>query len=111
MRDLEPPHIAGGRESIRVRATAGPRRKGGITLPVWEVLAVPVRDEGSGVDPASVQAWLDGNAIIVEPDPPRDRLLVELPDDLAAGDHVLGLEIADRAGNFAARTVSLRCIR
>jgi len=69
-----------------------------VTPPRWEILCIPVGDHGAGVDWDGLQAWLDGAPLIVEPDAPRDRVLVELPDDVAPGTHRLGLEVADRAG-------------
>jgi len=83
----------------------------GLTPPRWEALAVPVRDDGAGVDPASLRALWDGRALVVEPDLPRDRVLVHVPDDAAAGPHVLELEVADALGRRARATVAVACAR
>ena len=78
-----------------------------VTPPRWEVLALPLDDRGSGVDPATVSVELDGVALTPEPDPLRDRLLVELPDDLAAGPHRLAVAARDRAGLAVERVYRL----
>jgi hypothetical protein len=78
-----------------------------VTPPRWEVLALPLDDRGSGVDPATVSVELDGVALIPEPDPLRDRLLVELPDDLAPGPHRLAVAARDRAGLAVERAYRL----
>jgi len=80
-----------------------------VTQPVWETLRIGVSDQGAGVDPDAITVWLDGETLIAEPDLPRDRVLVELPDDLPAGEYLLGIEVADRAGNVAAHNLPLVC--
>jgi len=80
-----------------------------VTLPRWQIFPVDLLDLGSGIAPESIIASLDGRPLIVEPDLPRDRVLVELPDDLAAGRHVLHLIAADEAGNEAEAEVLLDC--
>jgi hypothetical protein len=93
-------------------ATAGPVRAAAeVTPPRWARLVVPVGDHGTGLDWDRLLAWLDGQRLIVEPDAPRQRILVELPDDIAAGDHTLGIEAWDLAGNFSTRTVTVRVPR
>ncbi|MHB8079018.1 MAG: hypothetical protein ACYDIE_07170, partial [Candidatus Krumholzibacteriia bacterium] len=87
---------------------AAVRHRAGITLPRWEVVAVTLADDGSGVDAATLTATLDGRPLIVEPDPSHGRLLAELPDSLAAGPHTLALTVADRAGLTARRRLALR---
>ncbi len=69
-----------------------------VTPPRWEILALPLDDRGSGVDPATISVAVDGTALVPEPDPLRDRLLLELPDDLPAGPHRLEVAAQDRAG-------------
>ena len=68
---------------------------------------LPLDDRGSGIDPGSVTVALDGAALTPEPDPLRDRLLVELPDDLAAGAHRLEVAARDRAGLAVERVYRL----
>jgi hypothetical protein len=109
LRDVVPPAISGWREARRVRPGSRRTIASGVTPPHWEIIAVGLEDRGSGLDAATIRAWLNGEPLVVEPDLPRDRLLVELPDDLEPGDHVLGLEVADLAGNFTARSLPLRC--
>ena len=96
------------RQEIRVGFHAGqslPR----VTLPRWEVVPVHLADAGSGVDPGSIRATLDGSPIIVEPDLLRDQVLVELPDELAPGTHTFYLEAADDAGNASSCQLELIC--
>jgi hypothetical protein len=81
----------------------------GVTLPRWRAAAVAVGDRGTGVDLATLDARLDGAPIILEPDLPRSRLLVTLPDAVQPGRHVLELELADRAGNPATATIEVIC--
>ncbi|MCK9994813.1 MAG: M23 family metallopeptidase [Candidatus Krumholzibacteria bacterium] len=81
----------------------------GVTLPSWEIFPVGLLDLGSGIAPESIIATLDGQPIIVEPDLPRDRVLVELPDELAVGRHVLHLKAADEAENEAEAEVLIDC--
>ncbi len=98
--------------SAVVTATAGPTRVAAeVSPPRWGRLVIPVGDHGAGLDWDRLLAWLDGARLIVEPDAPRQRILVELPDDLAAGDHTLGLEAWDLAGNLTTRTLTVRVPR
>jgi hypothetical protein len=93
-------------------ATAGPARVAAeVSPPRWAQLAIPVGDHGSGLDWDRLLAWLDGERLIVEPDAPRQRILVELPDDIAAGDHALGVEAWDLAGNLTTRNLTVRVPR
>ncbi len=107
-RDEIPPCIGAGPALGAVRRLA-PRQRGGVSLPRWEILDVSLTDEGAGVDQGSIAALLDGRPLIVEPDPPRARVLVELPDSLRAGPHELELRVADRCGNEARRRLALTC--
>ncbi len=75
------------------------RRRHGIAMPRWPVIRIPVGDHGSGIDWDSLSVKLSGGTLVVEPDPPRDRILVELPDALPPGRHVLVVDVADRAGH------------
>jgi hypothetical protein len=81
----------------------------GVSLPRWEIFPVDLLDLGSGIAPESITATLDGQPLIVEPDLPRDRVLVELPDELVAGRHVLHLRVADEAENEAEADVLIDC--
>ena len=81
----------------------------GVTLPRWKIFPVDLLDLGSGVAPESITATLDGQVLIVEPDLPRDRVLVELPDDLGPGRHVLYLKAADEAENENEAEVLIDC--
>jgi len=72
-----------------------------ISLPRWGITAIALDDPGSGVDTGTLTAQLDGQPLIVEPDPPRDRILIEWPDELTAGSHELRLSVSDAAGNLA----------
>lgn len=108
MIDVAPPRLG------PAPAKAGPHpgfRAGseGVTPPRWEILAVPVADAGSGVAPASIRATWDGQPLLVEPDLLRDRVLVEIPEAAAAGDHVLELEASDEAGLTGRGRWSIRC--
>ncbi len=78
----------------------------GVTLPRWEVLPVGLVDNGCGLAAETITVHLDGRSLIVEPDLPRDRILIELPDGLAAGTHELVIEAADRVGHPARRAVA-----
>ena len=81
----------------------------GLTPPRWEAVAVSVRDDGSGVEAASLVARWDGLPLVVEPDLLRDRVLVPVPADAGDGPHRLELEAADRAGLRATATVTIEC--
>lgn len=82
---------------------ANPLGVAGVKDRRWGTTALAVVDPGSGVDTGSIQADLDGRNLIVEPDPPRDRVLIHWPDDLAPGEHDFSLRVQDRVGNEAER--------
>jgi hypothetical protein len=84
------------------------RRQHGIALPRWPVVRVPVGDHGSGIAWETLAVQLDGAPLVVEPDAPRDRILVELPDQLAPGRHLLSIAVADRAGHRREVDLALR---
>ncbi|MFO7652532.1 MAG: M23 family metallopeptidase [Candidatus Krumholzibacteriia bacterium] len=107
MRDVDPPWL--GSDTLRVVSPGPAATAGGdaVTPPRWAIVDVPVVDRGSGVDTETIAVWLDGEPLIVEPDPTRDRILVELPDDTLPGRRVLGVEVGDRAGRFTARQIVL----
>jgi len=93
-----------------ITVPADPRGQAhGVTLPRWEIFPVDLLDQGSGIAPESIKASLDRQPIVVEPDLVRDRVLVELPDDLAVGRHVLHLKAADEAGNEVEADIFIDC--
>ncbi len=79
----------------------------GITLSRWEITPIALVDTGSGVDTGTIKAELDGCRLIIEPDGPRDRLLVEWPDTMATGEHSLHIVASDRVGNTAQVTYKI----
>lgn len=81
----------------------------GLTPPRWEVVAVTVRDDGSGVDAATIRARWDGHPLVVEPDLLRDRVLVPVPAGAGAGSHRLELEAADRTGRRTSAELVVEC--
>lgn len=66
------------------------------------ICSVPVLEPGTGVDPWSATAFLDGERMVCEWDGSRKRLLVPLPRSLEPGRRVLSVEVSDRAGNRSA---------
>ncbi len=105
LRDLAPPVLAPARPE-----TVGPSAPGvdpAVTPPRWRPVVVAWHEAGAGVAADGLAAWLDGVALLPEPDLPRDRLLVELPDATAPGPHALVVEVADRAGNRTRRELPL----
>ena len=83
----------------------------GLGLPFWETIELRMEDLGAGIDPASIVVHLDGTRIVPEPDLPRDRLLIELPDVLESGGHRLEVGVSDQAGNPAERRYMLDLVR
>jgi len=81
----------------------------GITPPRWEIFPVEIVEQGTGIDPASIRATLDGKPLVVEPDLPRSRILAELPASTQPGPHVLTLELADWGGLAAACRIPVHC--
>lgn len=82
---------------------AEPRGIEGVSDRRWQSTPISVYDPGSGLDTGAIRATLNGQRIILEPDPPRDRVLVHWPDELEPGAHELVIEVADRAGNTSRR--------
>ena len=97
LRDVLPPVIDSRRE-IRVGPCLDPGLPE-VTMPRWEIIPLALADPGSGLAAESILASLDSQPLVVEPDLPRDRVLVELPSDLEAGSHRFYLEASDEAGN------------
>jgi hypothetical protein len=60
---------------------------------------VPVYDGGSGVDPESATAILNGARVVCEYDEYRSRLAIPVPASYPAGHARLRVEISDRSGN------------
>ncbi len=108
-RDTEPPIIGpAGEPSLETHLTAM-RSQAGVTLPYWRPVSIPLVDRGAGVDPQTVRGWFDGQEIVLEPDPIRDRVLLELADDIPPGDHDLVLLAGDYAKNTSLRNLTLTC--
>jgi len=82
----------------------------GVTLPRWEIFPVAMTDEGSGIASETIVVALDTFHLIVEPDLIRDRILIELPDDLAPGRHQMVLEVADEAGHVTREYLLIDCV-
>ncbi len=107
MVDHSPPVI--GRPTEPVVLNPGPTsRIEGVTLPYWEVVPIALHDLGSGVASESIKVLLDGQALIVEPDLPRDRILIEFPAGMSPGGHRLNIEVADRTGQRATRALEIQ---
>ncbi len=108
--DHSPPVI--GRPDEPVVVGPGPASDiAGVTLPRWAVLPVAVRDLGAGLAAESIRVLLDGKPLLVEPDLPRDRILVEFPDEMTPGAHHLAIEAADRTGHVAALELKFQAVR
>jgi hypothetical protein len=108
MSDSVAPVIERPAEPLRI-ASATPRTASGVTLPRWEIFAVGIRDQGSGIAPQTITVRLDDGRLITEPDLLRDRILVELPDDLPAGEHSLQISLEDEVGNVATADLTIVC--
>jgi hypothetical protein len=106
LRDQAPPVIATAVVDTVLSAAAREVRHG-VTLARWPLLRVPVGDHGSGVDWSAVEVRLDSEPLIAEPDAPRDRILVELPDATPPGAHRLDILARDRGGHQAEATIRL----
>ena len=64
--------------------------------------SVPVKEDGTGVDPRAAVAILGGERVVCEWDSFRERLIIPVPTFFPAGHTVLTVEISDRAGNRSA---------
>lgn len=93
LRDPIPPEL---RHAALERSPSG----GSFYRPVFCV--VPVREEGSGVDPWSATATLDGMTVVCEWDEYRERLVIPIPASVPPGRRTLAVEVSDRAGNVSA---------
>jgi len=63
-----------------------------------------VSDSESGIDFENINVKLDGMNLIVEPDTPRKRLLITIPDATTVGDHTLDVAVIDNSGLSARKT-------
>jgi hypothetical protein len=107
--DVQPPQIGwDGKDRLVVRPQAA-ESVAGVTLSRWQTIAIKVFDAGAGIDPTSLRTWLDGRLFVFEPDLLRNRILVELPDDLDVGSHELIILASDFAGNSSLRNLTLDC--
>lgn len=107
--DRNAPYLGPGPDEGIVRPAA-PSDVDAVSAPTWEILTIRAEDRGAGLDLETLQVRLDGRPLIAEPDPPRDRLLVELPDDLPAGSHTLEIAVSDRAGHVVERSYALELV-
>ncbi|MBU8920861.1 MAG: M23 family metallopeptidase [Bacteroidales bacterium] len=64
---------------------------------------LPVIENGSGIDPYSAEAVINGDPVVCEWDGLRDRLVIPLPASMAPGNVTLEVLISDRAGNETAQ--------
>lgn len=106
MRDDLPPAIDTAAVAAEIRGQP-PRRRHGIAQPCWPIVAIPLADAGSGVDWDSVTVQVGDTALVAEPDPPRDRLLLEFPDDWPAGEHRVVITASDRSGLTTHRSFAI----
>lgn len=104
--DAQAPYLGPGPQEGRVRPSPAGRVPE-VRPPRWEIVPIRLEDLGSGVDASTLAARWDGAPLQPEPDLPRRRVLVELPDDAAPGPHELVLTVSDRLGNTAERTYRL----
>lgn len=106
LRDDGAPYLGPGPEEGLVRR-AEPTGMAEVTAPTWEIVAIRAEDLGAGLDVETLTATWDDRPLVIEPDPPRDRLRVEIPDDAAPGAHVLEIAVGDRAGHVVERRYEL----
>ncbi|MVP00234.1 phosphodiester glycosidase family protein [Paenibacillus lutrae] len=64
-------------------------------------VGIHVSDSGSGVDPSSIHVTLDGAAVPHAYEESSGRIVAVPENDLAAGEHAVRVEAADRSGNAA----------
>jgi hypothetical protein len=92
-RDVKPPALKGVGYS---------RRAGGSGFFKRKLCEIPVREDGSGVDPDAVVVTIDGELAIGEWDEYRGRLEIPIPASYRRGQARLEVALSDRAGNRAA---------
>ncbi len=101
--------LPGARDGVLMVAP-GPRSTvPGVTFPRWKIFPVAFSEQGSGIDPSSAEVTLDGVPLVVEPDLPRARLLVELPARTSPGSHRLTVGLSDVCGNRSVGQWNLEC--
>ncbi|MCK4537517.1 MAG: M23 family metallopeptidase [Candidatus Krumholzibacteria bacterium] len=64
---------------------------------------LPVIEDGSGIDPYSTEAAINGEPVVCEWDGLRDRLVIPLPVSMAPGNVTLEVSVSDHAGNRTAQ--------
>jgi hypothetical protein len=64
--------------------------------------SVPVKEDGTGIDPWTAEAILGGERVVCEWDSFRERFIIPVPATFPAGHTVLSIEVSDRAGNRSA---------
>jgi len=106
MRDVQAPYLGPGPEEGLV-TPSGPGVTPEVSPPRWSVVMFRLEDLGSGIDPATIGARWNGEILIVEPDMPRQRVLVTFPDDTSPGLHSLELWSADRGSRVVERIYEL----
>lgn len=89
-RDAIPPHI---RHVARGQSRAG----SGFFRPA--AYYAPVVERGSGIDPYSAKAFLNGREIVCEWDGFREHISIPVPSSVPEGAVTLRIEVSDRAGN------------
>ncbi len=107
LRDTCAPYLGPGpfEGVVRPDTVAG---RPGFAARRWQDVTLRLEDIGSGVDPATLAVRLDGEPCFAEPDPPRHRVLVRLPDATQPGLHRLEVSAGDLAGRVARRGYDLR---
>ncbi len=101
--DIVQPYLGPGPFEGLFEAAAEASRPG-FAARRWQTVSIGLEDRGSGIDPDAIAAYLDGSPLIVEPDLPRHRLLVVLPDSLDSARHTLDIKVADNAGHRVSRS-------
>jgi len=61
--------------------------------------SLKVTEEGSGIDPWSAEAFINGSRMVCEWDGFRGRLVIPIPGFIEPGRAGLHVEVSDRAGN------------
>jgi hypothetical protein len=73
----------------------------GLTLARWPAFVLRLEEEGSGLDPDSMRAWLDGQPWPLRYDPEASTVAWDFDRDPGPGSHRLRAELRDRAGHRA----------
>jgi hypothetical protein len=80
----------------------------GVTLPRWPALVLPLTDACAGLEASGIAVTLDGRPFPARWDPEAERLHVEFTVDPGPGEHVVAVEVFDRAGNRGAAQQRIR---